>query len=229
MNLKTAFSTFFVVLAALSWVQVAKADSMEAACEVRKDGEKQKGKSGPCTFGQRQGYIDIDLRNGDTVSLSPTNQANHFKDQKGNKVVRTGTGSDRQEYKWEGGRRVIVTFATSPSYGGASAGAAHGSSEYQRGYNDAIKGRQYDQSRHPQDYKDGFRAGEEARQGGGGYGHSGSSDYSINRMSNGGFEVVWEKVGCIASFNSRGEAMGFSDKCNDDLNAKSREIAKRER
>ena len=81
----------------------------------------QKGESGPCTFGQRQGYIDIDLRNGDTVSLSPTNQANHFKDQKGNKVVRTGAGSDRQEYKWEGGRRVIVTFASSPSYGGSSA------------------------------------------------------------------------------------------------------------
>jgi len=48
-------------------------------------------------------------------------------------------------------------------------------------------------------------------------------------MSNGGFEVVWEKGGCIASFNSQGEAMSFSDKCNDDLNARSREIAKRER
>jgi hypothetical protein len=234
MNFRTVFSTFFVVLAALSWAQVAKADSLEATCEVRKDGEKQKGKSGPCTFGQRQGYIDIDLRNGDTVSLSPTNQANHFKDHKGNKVVRTGTGSNRQEYKWEGGGRVIVTFATSPSYGGASAGAAGGTStEYKRGYNDAIKGRQFDQNRHPQDYKDGFRAGEDSRGGhnnaGYGNGNSGHGDYSINRMSNGGFEVVWEKVGCIASFNSRGDAMSFSDKCNDDLNARSREIAKRER
>ena len=234
MNLKTAFSTIFVVLAALSWVQVAKADSLEATCEVRKDGEKQKGKSGPCTFGQRQGYIDIDLRNGDTMSLSPTNQANHFKDQKGNKVMRTGAGGNTQEYKWEGGTRVIVTFATSPSYGGASAagyGAGNGSSEYQRGYNDAMKGRQFDQNRHPQDYKDGYRAGEEAHAGGGGNtgGHSGSSDYSINRMSNGGFEVVWEKVGCIASYNSRGEAMSFSDKCNDHLISRSNEIAKRER
>jgi hypothetical protein len=232
MNFKTVFSTFFVALAALSWVQVAKADSLEATCEVRKDGEKQKGKSGPCTFGQRQGYIDIDLKNGDTVSLSPTNQANHFKDQKGNKVVRTGTGSDRQEYKWEGGRRVIVTFATSPSYGGSSA-AGGTSTEYKRGYNDAMKGYAYDQNRHPQDYKDGYRAGEEARTGGGGYGnqggHSGSSDYSINRMSNGGFEVVWEKVGCIASYNSRGEAMSFSDKCNDHLISKSNEIATRQR
>jgi len=231
----TAVLPAIVLAMAMSgWTHIAKADSLEATCEVRKDGEKQKGKSGPCTFGQRQGYIDIDLRNGDTVSLSPTNQANHFKDQKGNKVVRTGTGSDRQEYKWEGGRRVIVTFATSPSYGGSSAGAAGGTStEYKRGYNDGLKGNAYDQNRHPQDYKDGYRAGEEARTGGGGYGnqggHSGSSDYSINRMSNGGFEVVWEKVGCIASYNSRGEAMSFSDKCNDNLISKSNEIAKRQR
>ena len=228
MKSTTVLSTILLALATSGWTHMVSADSREATCEVRKDGDKQKGKSGACTFGQRQGYIDIDLRNGDTLSLSPTNQANHFKDQKGNKVVRTGTGGDRQEYKWEGGKRVIVTFATSPSYGGASAAAAGGtSSEYKRGYNDAMKGHAYDQNRHPQDYKDGYRAGEEARAGGGG--HSGSSDYSINRMSNGGFEVVWEKVGCIASYNSRGEAMSFSNKCNDNLISRSNEIAKRER
>jgi hypothetical protein len=35
--------------------------------------------------------------------------------------------------------------------------------EYKRGYNDALKGNAFDQDRHPQDYKDGFRAGENAR------------------------------------------------------------------
>jgi len=234
MKSTTVLSAFVLALAMSGWTHFAKADSLAANCEVRKDGEKQKGKSGPCTFSQRQGYIDIDLRNGDTVSLSPTNQANHFKDKKGHKVVRTGTGSNRQEYKWEGGGRLIVTFSTSPSYGGASAGAGGGTStEYKRGYNDGLKGNAYDQNRHPQDYKDGYRAGEEARTGGSGYGntggHSGSSGYSINRLSNGGFEVVREKVGCIASFNSRGQAMSFSDKCNDDLIARSNEIARRER
>jgi hypothetical protein len=69
------------------------------------------------------------------------------------------------------GRRVIVAFATSPSYGGSSAGAAGSTgTEYKRDNN-------------------------------GGY--SGSSDCSINRLSNGGLEGVWEKVGCIASYNSR--------------------------
>jgi len=37
------------------------------------------------------------------------------------------------------------------------------SKEYKRGYNDALKGHPFDQNRHPQDYKDGYRAGEEAR------------------------------------------------------------------
>jgi hypothetical protein len=42
------------------------------------------------------------------------------------------------------------------NYGGTSI-------EYKRGYNDGLKGNEYDQNRHPQDYKDGYRAGESAR------------------------------------------------------------------
>jgi hypothetical protein len=42
------------------------------------------------------------------------------------------------------------------NYGGTSI-------EYKRGYNDGLKGSEYDQNRHPQDYKDGYRAGEAAR------------------------------------------------------------------
>ena len=90
-----AFSTSVLLLGALVVPQAARADSADANCEVRKDGDKQGGKSGPCTFGQRQGYVDIDLRNGDTISLSPANQANQYRDQKGNKVVRTMQGRTR--------------------------------------------------------------------------------------------------------------------------------------
>ena len=54
MNFKTGFSVFFVALAMSGWTHFAQADSLEATCEVRKDGDKQKGRSGPCTFGQRQ-------------------------------------------------------------------------------------------------------------------------------------------------------------------------------
>jgi hypothetical protein len=97
---------------------VAMADSADATCQVRKEGETKHGKSGPCTFSQRQGYIDVDLKNGDTISLSPGNQANHFKDQNGNKVVRTQAGGNTQEFKWEGGKKLIVTFGALQSSGG---------------------------------------------------------------------------------------------------------------
>jgi hypothetical protein len=104
-------------------IQVARADARQADCEVRKDGETKKGKSGACTFGQRQGYIDIDLRNGDVYNLRPGKQANHFRDQKGNKIVRTNSSGNTQEFKWEGGTRMIITFW---SHGNSGSGQNHG-------------------------------------------------------------------------------------------------------
>jgi hypothetical protein len=103
------------VLALCGMASSAYADSNEAMCEVRKDGEVKQGRSGPCTFSQRQGYIDLDLRNGVTYSLSPGQNANHFKDQKGNKVIRTQAGGNTQEFKWEGGTKIVVTFGAPKS------------------------------------------------------------------------------------------------------------------
>ena len=73
-----------VAMAALvggTLTHAAQADTADATCEVRKDGDERRGSSGPCTFGQRQGYIDIDLKNGDTISLSPVgNGPGKYKD-----------------------------------------------------------------------------------------------------------------------------------------------------
>lgn len=110
-----AMATHFGCLAAM-------ADSADATCQVRKEGETKHGKSGPCTFSQRQGYIDVDLKNGDRISLNPGNQANHFKDQNGNKVVRTQAGGNTQEFKWEGGKKLIVTFGAPQSSGSGGGG-----------------------------------------------------------------------------------------------------------
>ena len=63
----------------------AFADSAPANCEVRKDGETRAGATGPCTFSQRQGYINLDLKNGDSYSLAPTEQQGQYRDQKGNR------------------------------------------------------------------------------------------------------------------------------------------------
>jgi hypothetical protein len=98
----------------------ASADTASAYCEVRKDGETKQGRSGPCDFSQRQGYVNIDLRNGERWELSPTDEPQQFRDQKGNKVVRTASG-DSHEYKWDH-KKIIVTFGGGTVAHGASAG-----------------------------------------------------------------------------------------------------------
>jgi hypothetical protein len=120
--MKTSISLSLWVLAAALGVTTfdASADNADAYCEFRKGGETRQGRTGPCDFSQRQGYVSIDLRNGDSWELSPTDQANQFRDQKGNKVVRTASGSSH-EYKWDN-KKIIVTF------GGGGAAHAGGAS-----------------------------------------------------------------------------------------------------
>lgn len=114
MKILNALSIACVALAVAAPFASASADSAEAMCEVRKDGETKHGRSGPCTFSQRQGYVDLDLRNGDTYSLAPGKNAGHYKDQKGRKVVRTTSGGS-EVFKWEGGMKITVTFVSTPS------------------------------------------------------------------------------------------------------------------
>lgn len=104
----------------------ASADSSQATCEVRKHGDKIKDASGPCSFSQRQGYVDIRLRNGDSYSLSPTDEPNHFRDQEGHKVERTKAGGDEQKYEWDH-RKIIVNFSTAPASGDDGDGDESGS------------------------------------------------------------------------------------------------------
>jgi hypothetical protein len=87
----------------------AWADSTRARCEFRKDAEKQRGPSGPCTFSQRQGYVTLELDDGSEFELRPGAKPDHFHDEGGHKVTRKASG-DVHEYKWEGGKRIIVTF-----------------------------------------------------------------------------------------------------------------------
>lgn len=87
----------------------AGADTASANCEVREDGKVKKDASGPCEFSQRQGYVDIKLKNGFTHSLSPVgDKANDYKDAKGHKVERSMNGQS-QVYKWDA-RKIIVSF-----------------------------------------------------------------------------------------------------------------------
>ncbi len=104
----------FAVLIVVSGLVVAPApavaDSAAATCGVTKNGDYRPKSSGNCTFSQRQGYIDIDLANGRAYSLTPGNKPDHFKDGKGNKVVRSQSSGDEQVFQWDNGRQIVVTF-----------------------------------------------------------------------------------------------------------------------
>jgi len=130
MKCPLAHISVLCVLALLGSASTALADSAAATCEVRKDGSTRQGASGPCTFSQRQGHINLDLRNGDSYSLMPAGKEGVYHDQKGNKVVRTITGKSTEEFKWEGGKKILLTYTTSQGssgYAPASAGGDAGS------------------------------------------------------------------------------------------------------
>jgi len=117
MNTFTRLSTLLIAMPIVAHYVPARADAysqrgntFNATCEVRKEGDTRKGASGPCTFSHREGYITLDLRNGDVYNLVPANEAGRFKDQNGHTVVRTQSGNGLQEFKWDGGKHVTVTF-----------------------------------------------------------------------------------------------------------------------
>jgi hypothetical protein len=124
---RIGIASMALALALVAWIPAAVADGADAMCQVRKDGETKHGASGPCTFSQRHGYVDIDLRNGDTYNLRPKDEPGVFKDQRGNKVKRTHAGGDSMEFKWPN-KKIIVTFNRPSDYRGQhpNSGKHHG-------------------------------------------------------------------------------------------------------
>ena len=131
MKTSTILSISLLAIGLAAGPDIVRADSTDANCEVRKEGDKQKGKSGPCTFSQRQGYIDIDLKNGDTISLSPAGNAGRYKDQHGNKVTRSSAGKTGVSLKWDNGKHINVTWTG--GYGSSSYNS-YGSGGHQSGH-----------------------------------------------------------------------------------------------
>ena len=123
--MKTAM-TILLLLPALALggaVPAALADTAAAMCEAHKDGEKRKKASGECSFSQRQGYVSIRLRNGETWELSPADKPNVYRDQEGKKVVRSMDGYNHV-YKWEH-KKIIVSFPPAPAAATSSGHAEH--------------------------------------------------------------------------------------------------------
>ena len=73
----------------------------EMVQEAVKKGEKAKKGTGPCKISTRDGLIDIELKNGRTFNLKPTQKDNVYKDQEGKKVVRSEESTKSTRFKWD--------------------------------------------------------------------------------------------------------------------------------
>jgi len=151
---------YLVLLAALAGLAMPTpvlSDQARADCDVRHKGDKLKKQSGPCEFSQRQGYIDITLNNGKTVSLRPGGQSNTFTDQDGKNVKRTEANGNMHKYKWKH-RSLTVRFnSSSGSAGHSNSSGKNGPAEWDRGCEDAKVG-SYDRSRHTDAYEEGWQS-----------------------------------------------------------------------
>lgn len=109
MNISGKLIALVSLAAITTMAQGAMADTTKATCDVHRHHDEKHEKSGSCTFSQRQGYVDIELRNGDTYNLRPASKANHFKDQDGHSVVRHKENGNSQRYQWDH-MNILVKF-----------------------------------------------------------------------------------------------------------------------
>ncbi|MFQ6539740.1 MULTISPECIES: hypothetical protein [Aphanothece] len=67
----------------------ALADTVKARCDVFPKGEDKATSSGLCTFSQRQGFVSIQLNNGQRIELTPqADQPNAYLDANGKPAMR---------------------------------------------------------------------------------------------------------------------------------------------
>lgn len=67
----------------------AQADTVQSRCDVFPKGDDRATSSGLCTFSQRQGFVSIQLKNGQRIELSPRGDApNTYRDAQGKPATR---------------------------------------------------------------------------------------------------------------------------------------------
>lgn len=78
----------------------ARADTVDARCDIYPKGSDQAAKVVACTFSQRQGFVGIDRADGVRHDLSPKGAAGHYVDAQGRPVTRqSGLGKKGQIYR----------------------------------------------------------------------------------------------------------------------------------
>jgi len=89
------------LLAGLALTGAARADTVNARCDIHPGGQRRASASVPCTFSQRQGYVAIQLADGTRHELSPKgDQPGTYVDAQGRPAYRNkGLGSRGQIYR----------------------------------------------------------------------------------------------------------------------------------
>ena len=110
---------------------IAKADTVNARCDVYPKGEDRATASGACTFSQRQGAVGIQLQDGTRYDLRPVgDQPGNYLDQNGQPAYRqSGLGEAGQIYRLAT-ESVYVYWDPAPynSQGGNSSSSSSSSS-----------------------------------------------------------------------------------------------------
>jgi hypothetical protein len=96
MHIKTLVIASATALTASTFSLVAKADTVDARCDIYPLGSDQVTEVVPCTFSQRQGAVGIQLQDGTRYDLRPVgDQPGNFVDQNGNAAYRQAGLGDR--------------------------------------------------------------------------------------------------------------------------------------
>ncbi|UBF26221.1 hypothetical protein K9N68_32730 [Kovacikia minuta CCNUW1] len=98
---KFYFGSAIAIIASLGIAVAAKADTVQARCDVYPKGEDRAKSSGLCTFSQRQGVVGIQLQNGKRYDLVPVgNNPGNYRDQNGKAAYRqSGLGDKGQIFR----------------------------------------------------------------------------------------------------------------------------------
>jgi hypothetical protein len=112
-------------LVLLGSLGAARADTVNARCDIYPKGSDTVSKVVACTFSQRQGYVAIDRADGVRRELSPQGATGNYIDENGKKAFRSkGLGSKGQIYRLAE-ESIFVYWDTAGLPGGAGAKPAN--------------------------------------------------------------------------------------------------------
>ncbi|MEX0270539.1 hypothetical protein AB3R30_15455 [Leptolyngbyaceae cyanobacterium UHCC 1019] len=96
-----SFLSVALAIASVGVTAIAKADTVNARCDVYAKGQDRAKSSGSCTFSQRQGAVGIQLQNGKRYDLRPVgSNPGNYRDQNGKAAYRqAGLGDKGQIYR----------------------------------------------------------------------------------------------------------------------------------